>query len=269
MATTNHLRFSDDARQLENDRVDSLAQGRLSGTVRYILKRISWLVVLGIITSGCSITADGIGPAHRAPDSNKVTQIKEQLQENAASSAPATPWSGEGTTPNGQPGILVVGTTGPFRSINDKDRGGFYAAYLKAAGQWHPGEPPAMDAAAFQEKLAGWASIQTFGIPGIASVRLRMLVPTSVAHETQFASAAGSFLFGTTGDLVVARSDRDGLLWLERVLCHDNSSYHACAKDYQAGVFDQNSGQALGRDRKPKASGVKIDVVTYLNVAAR
>jgi hypothetical protein len=117
--------------------------------------------------------------------------------------------------------------------------------------------------------LAGWASIQTFGIPGIGSVRLRMLVPTSVVHETQFASAAGSFLFGTTGDLVVARSDHDGLLWLERVLCRDDNSYHGCAKNYQAGVFDQNSGQALGRDRKPKANGAKVDIITYLKVAGR
>jgi hypothetical protein len=232
-----------------------------------MLKRISWLVVIGIITSGCSVTADGIGPAHPAPDANKVTQLRGQLQENAASSAAATPSSGDGTNSTAQPGILVIGTTGPFRTIEDKARGGFYAAYLKAAGQWHPGEPPAMDAAAFQDKLAGWASIQTFGIPGIASTRLRMLVPASVVHETQFASAAGSFLFGATGDLVVARSDHDGLLWLERVLCRDDSSYHACAKDYQAGVFDQNSGQALGRDRKPKAQGAKVDVATYLKVS--
>jgi hypothetical protein len=116
-------------------------------------------------------------------------------------------------------------------------------------------------------RQAGWASVQTFGIPGIGSTRLRMLVPTNVVHEAQFASVAGSFLFGSTGDLVVARSDHDGLLWLERVLCRDDSSYHACAKSYQAGVFDENTGQALGRDRKPKANGVSVDVATYMKVA--
>jgi glutathione S-transferase len=40
--------------------------------------------------------------------------------------------------------------------VEEKQRSGFYAPYLKAAGQWHPGESPAMDATAFQEKLAGW-----------------------------------------------------------------------------------------------------------------
>jgi hypothetical protein len=124
-----------------------------------------------------------------------------------------------------------------------------------------------MDAATFQDRLAGWASIQTFGIPGIGGIRLRMLVPANVVHEAQFASVAGSFLFGTTGDLVVARSDHDGLLWLERVLCHDDSSYHACAKSYQAGVFDENTGQALGRDRKPKSNGGTVSVTTYMKIA--
>ena len=58
-------------------------------------------------------------------------------------------------------------------------------------------------------------------------------------------------------------------MWLERVLCRDDSAYHACAKDYQAGVFDKNTGQALGRDRKPKVNGAKVDVITYLKVAGR
>jgi hypothetical protein len=217
-----------------------------------------------LIASGCSVTADGIGPARGAPDANKVAQAKAQLQANAATVAVDQPAAGDTGGATVQPGVLVIGTTGPLRMIEEKQRGGFYAAYVKAAGQWHPGEPPAMDATAFQEKLAGWASVQTFGIPGIGGVRARMLVPATVVHEARFASAAGSFLFGTTGDLVVAKSDPDGLLWLERVLCRDDGSYHACAKSYQAGVYDQNTGQALGRDRKPKANGATVDVVTYM-----
>jgi hypothetical protein len=214
------------------------------------------MCVVAIVASGCSVTADGIGPAHHASDADKVARVREQLQENADSASV-----------NAEPGILVVGTTGPLRTIQDKDRGQFFAAYVKAAGQWHPGEPPNMDAAAFQEKLAGWASIQTFGIPAIANVRLRMLVSTNVAHEAKFASAAGSFLFGTTGDLVAAKSDHDGLLWLERVICRDDSAYHGCAKRYQAGVFDLNTGRALGRDRQPKMNGATIDVATYEKVS--
>jgi hypothetical protein len=233
----------------------------------FSMKRTSVILLLALAASGCALTADGIGSAHHAPDANKVSQMKAQLQENAASSAAATHASGDATTTDAQPGILVIGTTGPLRTVEDKDRGGFYSAYIKAAGQWHPAEPPTLDEAAFQAKLGGWASVQTFGIPGVGGVRLRMLVPTNVVHEAQFASVAGSFLFGTTDDLVVARSDHDGLLWLERVLCRGDGSYHACAKSYKAGVFDLNTGQELARDRKPKVNGSTVSITTYMKIS--
>lgn len=127
-------------------------------------------------------------------------------------------------------GLLIVGTTGPFRHMSDGERDQLYRTYLAIAAKSHPGAPPRLDAAAFQAKLAGWASIQTFGIPGIMSWRSRVLVPTGISGDTRFASAAGSFLFATTGDLVAARQDEDGLVWLDRVLCRDDASYRTCAE---------------------------------------
>jgi hypothetical protein len=214
------------------------------------------LAAAGLV-AGCAVTKDGLGLAPRAPSTSQIAQSRGQLEHNAAASA----------APEAFPGIMVIGTTGPFRSIEDKDRAGFYSAYLKMAEQWHPGVPPSLDQAAFQQKLGGWASVQTFSIPGIMSWRTRVLVPAAFVHDTQFASAAGSVLFGTTGDLVAARGDRDGLLWLERVLCRDDAGYRACAANYQPGIFDENTGQELARDRKPKAGGASIDVSSYLKLS--
>jgi hypothetical protein len=218
-------------------------------------------LLLALVVSGCAVTADGIGPAHHPPDADKVAQVRDQLQHNVQAAPPNAASDGVSQTVN--PGIVVVGTTGPLRSIEDKSRDGFYAAYLKVAEQWHPGTAATMSHEEFEEKLAGWASLQIAGIPGIGSIRLRMLVPEGVVHDAQFASTAGSFLFGATGDLVVARSDGDGLLWLDRVLCRDDHSYSTCAKDYQKGVFDENTGQALDRDRKPKPHGATLDLASY------
>jgi len=229
-----------------------------------VFKRSSkqvWIGSLVLFLSGCAVTADGIGPARRPPDANKVAQVESQLRQNAAAADVQPLADGDGAPLI--PGIVVVGTTGPLRTILDKDRAGFYAAYLKEAEQWHPGVPTTMSAEEFETTLAGWASIQIAGIPGVANIRLRMLVPATVAHDTRFASAAGSFMFGTTGDLVVARTDRDGLLWLDHVLCPDDGLYHSCARDYQKGVFDQNTGQALDRDRKPKSKGAIVDLTSY------
>jgi hypothetical protein len=251
-----------------NEKIDDISRACPSHrAVKIVLKRFLSILVFVTAASGCSVTADGIGPAHRVPDASQREQAKEQLQENAAAAPQGDPGSDE---PNGvqrQPGILVIGTTGPFRAIEPKDRDKYYGSYLKAAEQWHPGEPASMDGATFRDRLAGWASVQISGIPGIVYTRVRLLVPTDVAHEAQFASSAGSFLIGTTGDLVVGKGDRDGLVWLERVLCRDDGTYRTCAKDFQAGIFDENTGQELGKDLKPKENGRQVDVASYRKVA--
>jgi hypothetical protein len=221
------------------------------------MRRILALAAVVSIASGCAVSKDGIGFAQRAPSSNQIAQTREQLQRNEAAAAP---------TDTAVPGILIIGTTGPFRPVSDKERVEFYRSYVAFAAKWHPGEPPRLDAAAFQDRLAGWASIETSGVPGVMSSRSRVLVPASAASDTRFASAAGSFMFGTTGDLVVARQDYDGLTWLERVLCRDDTTYRDCAKNFRAGVFDENTGIELDRHRKPKAGGAAVDVTSYLKL---
>jgi hypothetical protein len=150
----------------------------------------------------------------------------------------------------GAPGILIVGTTGPLRTFD------------------RPGEPHPLGPAEFQERSAGWASVQTSGIPLVGSLRYRVLVPASVAHDARFASAAGSFLFGATADLVAARSDRDGLVWIDRVLCSKaDRNFESCTEKYSSGVFDAETGRELGRDRKPKAHGEWVDVSSYVRLS--
>ena len=202
------------------------------------MRGIVFSLLLTPLVAGCAVSKDGVGFASRAP-----------------------------TVQPGAPGILIVGTTGPLRTVDEKQRDESYRAYVTYESQARPGEPPSLGPAEFQEKLAGWASIQTFGIPLVGSLRYRVLVPASAAHDARFASAAGSFLFGATGDLVAARSDRDGLLWIDRVLCKADRSFESCAEKYQPGVFDEDTGRELGRDRKPKATGEWVDVSTYVRLS--
>jgi hypothetical protein len=230
------------------------------------MKGIS-IALLLIVISGCAVSKDGIGPARRSPTAEKVAQTKRQLEDDEQSSRKADSSSATPASAQAQPGIVVVGTAGPLRRIEDKDRAGFFAAYQQVAEKWHPGVPPAMDAATFQGKLGGWASIQTFSIPGIMNTRIRILVPIKVSGDTQFASAAGSFLFGTTGDLVAAVSDGDGLLWLDKVLCHDGTGYHDCSKAFTVGIYDKVTGRELDRERKVKPKGKVVDVSTYTTLA--
>lgn len=227
------------------------------------MKRIFLALACVWMIAGCAVSKDGIALARRPPDANKVAAQREQLQRNADIPASASSEIGPVSATKKHPGILVIGTTGPLRPAELKDRGAFYGAYLKAAESWHPNVPPVLSESEFQQKLAGWASIQIASIPGIGSVRMRILVPTDLVGETRFASAAGSFLIGTTGDLVAAKLDVDGLLWLYRILCKDDSAYHVCAADYEKGIFDENTGGELDRDRKPKVNGRAVNIETY------
>jgi hypothetical protein len=216
------------------------------------------LISMVLLLGACTVSKDGLGVARRA-DPNRPAQVRQQLEQNAQAAGAASR----------RPGLLLVGTTGPFRPAEAQDRDGLYAQYLKAAEVWHPGQPARMSEDNLTGKLAGWASVQTWGIPGVMSMRARVLVSTDVVKDTQFASAAGSFMFGTTGDLIAARSDDDGIVWLERVLCRDSDGYRDCAKQYRSGFFDANTGQELDKNRKPKLNGTRIDTATYLITAQR
>jgi hypothetical protein len=215
------------------------------------MKGIVSSLLLAPLVLGCAVSKDGVGVASQP----RVVQS----------------------------GVLIVGTTGPLRTLNDTERDEFYRGYVAAASEPHPAEeshpaqqpqgeaspgtPPILTAAEFKEIIAGWASIQTFGIPLVMNLRYRVLVPTSVAQNTRFASAAAAFVFGASGDLVAARSDREGLLWIDRVLCKADRSYEACAQKYAVGVFDENTGRELSRDYKPKPDGEWVDISSYLRLS--
>jgi len=183
------------------------------------MKGIVACALLAPLIAGCAVSKDGVGFASK-------------------------PHAVQG-------GVLIVGTTGPLRTLNDKECDDFYRRNAGVA----------------PEKIAGWASIQTLSVPLVMNVRYRVLVPASVAQDTHFASAAASFVFGASGDLVAARSDGDGLLWIDRVLCKADRAYTACAQKYSIGAFDENTGRELGRDYKPKPDGEWVDISSYLRLS--
>src|ERR1700729_2165730 len=101
------------------------------------MKGIVACLLLVPLVGGCAVSKDGVGFASRP-----------HLVKN---------------------GVLIVGTTGPLRTLNDTERAAFYRDYVAAAQASHPGpapgEPPVLTETQFNEKIAGWASIQTFSVP--------------------------------------------------------------------------------------------------------
>ena len=101
-------------------------------------------------------------------------------------------------------------------------------------------------------------------MPGLFNLRAPVVVRNADLDTIGFASTAGSMLLGTTGDLVAAKSNLDGLVLIDRVLCKDSvTDYRDCAAQYQRGRFDLSSGAELDRSMKPKEDGVHIDTTTF------
>ncbi|WP_028103038.1 hypothetical protein [Pseudoduganella violaceinigra] len=132
------------------------------------------------------------------------------------------------------PGVLVVGDVGALHKVDRTD-------------------------------FAGWTSIETLGMGGFIKLERPAAVRPAEIDAVGFASGAAA-LFGTTGDLVAARSNAAGVLVIERVLCKEQSAdFKACAKRFMRGHFDL-AGAELDSDLHPKRDGRRIDPSNYASL---
>lgn len=149
------------------------------------------------------------------------------------------------------PGVLVVGDVGAMNALDGKQLRAMHKAY--AAGG---------SADDFAARMGGWVSIETFGLAGFVRLERPALVRLADADSVAFASR-GAALFGATGDLVAARSDAEGMLVLDKVLCRQKADdFKTCTARHMRGHFDQ-AGVELDGDLQPKRSARRIDPASY------
>ncbi|WP_342120907.1 hypothetical protein [Pseudoduganella sp. OTU4001] len=149
------------------------------------------------------------------------------------------------------PGVLVVGDVGALDALDGKQLRAMHKAF--AAGG---------SADDFAARMGGVTSIETYGLAGFVRLERPAVVRAADVGAVGFASQGGS-LFGSTGDLVAARSEADGMLVLDKVLCQEKApGFNACAARYLRGHFDQ-AGVELDGDLQPKRGGRRIDPATY------
>lgn len=228
------------------------------------MKKIFALAAVMTMVTGCAVTREGVRVGAGAPPSqSEVDKIRSQVQQNAQSAAAKKVVAGA-LASEMKAGVIVVGEAGPLRKLDEAARRESYKSYVATAGQWHPGQAPVLSEADFVTQIAGWSTMQTFSIPGVMKLTQPALVRADDIIAIGFASTAASFLIGTTGDLVGAQSNADGMLIIDKILCKDSApDYRACAREFAKGRFDINGGQELDRDMKPKSGGVRIDPSSY------
>ncbi|MBA5686346.1 hypothetical protein [Rugamonas apoptosis] len=234
--------------------------------------RITTAVVIATATlalSACSTTRGPGEDGYRLPGSGPTSneefeKMKGHLEQNAKSSTVKAVAEGA-VASTVRPSVITVGNVGSLREVSAEDIPEFYRkSYVVSAEKWHPGVAPAMTEADLIKELAGYTGITTWNIPGFVSRRTTAAVRKADVALVDFPGKFSASFWGTTGDLVAARSNEDGLFFVTSVLCKESASdYSKCADQFVRGNFDGNTGVELERDLSQKSDGSRIDVTTY------
>jgi hypothetical protein len=198
------------------------------------------------------------------PDTSAVQQLREQLVKNAKSSSTKSAVE-SATETEVQPGILIIGNVGTRRDIPERVRSAFYQkVYMTTAKKWMTGPAPEVSEGIFARDFGAYTAITTWSVPGVIAGRRQGLVRVADLENIGFSKSMTTLFFNATGDLVAARTNLDGAVIVDKILCRDSDSdYSKCAAQYTRGDFDRNTGQEIGSDMKPKVGGARIDVTTY------
>ena len=201
------------------------------------------------------------------PGATATQQLREQLVKNAKStSAKATAEAALDT--DVQPGILVVGNVGTKREIPERVRSAFYQKiYMTTARKWVTGPEPSVSEQEFVRDFGAYTALTVWSIPGVIANRRQALVRAADLESIGFSKSMSTLFFGANGDLVVAGTNADGAVVVDKVLCQDSATdYSQCAAQFTRGDFDRNTGEEIGDDMKPKANGARIDVKSFKTV---
>jgi len=116
----------------------------------------------------------------------------------------------------------------------------------------------------FIKGVAGYAAVVTWSIPSVISRSTTAAIRVEDVSRIDFPGPRAANFLGSTGDLVAARSNVDGVFFVTDILCKESSAdYKTCAAQYALGSFDQTTGAELEKDMRPKSDGNRIDVTTY------
>lgn len=116
----------------------------------------------------------------------------------------------------------------------------------------------------FRESMAGWVKVKYgLGAPVFGGQYQSALIPVDLKEQIGFASGVGAAVANQSGDLVAGKTNVDGSFVVDAVLCKDGPGLLACAKQYERGYFDADSGIQLTRKFTPMVPGRRIDVSSY------
>ena len=209
------------------------------------MKKILFISLLVLLSTGCTVTKEGVFPGDLKKNFSGI-----DLEKCKAKVCPKK--------------LIVVGTVSTPRKIRDHEE--MYASYLTAAKKFVGEEEVVVSMQEFTETIDGWTLLQIYNIPLVGAAYAPIFIPEKVTSEINYPSAAETFLFQVTGDLVSAQSNADGVMMLDRLLCAKKDDYIPCKRQYHRGGFDGVTGAQLSKSFKVKKKGKTIDVDTFKTI---
>lgn len=229
------------------------------------MKKIIYAIALITSLAGCATSRDGVRLG-TGPSDSDIARIKNQIADNAHKSAAKRAVTAA-ITPDSKPGILVIGETGVLHELDPARSKKNYKEFTDIAEKWHPGQTAYWDEEEYHRRIGGWTTLEIYSIPGIVALKVPGAVQKAQMSNIHFASVAGAWLVNSTKDLVVARSNDDGISVIESVLCSSSlDDFKKCSEQYVRGQFDAVSGAELDRSAKIKANGLRIDTTSFRRI---
>ena len=160
------------------------------------------------------------------------------------------------------PRVVIVGNVMALTSFEDATLNSRYDVYLKQI-EAKSGKPT-FTREWYLATSAGETAVKFSGLTGLYSRFFKAEIPKDLIRQITFASAFGTFMAGTSGDLVAAERTAMNGTWVTRLLCSEKSSdYAKCEAQYARGIYQSSDGREIDDKLQLVTPGQVINPFTY------
>ena len=226
--------------------------------------RLLFALVALAALSGCA-TKEGISFPTSKPTQDDVSDFNRRNAPAASSSARSSPQAKDAVKTSiipdvSGPRLIVVGNAMALTVFDEATLNQRYDNYLKQLA----GKTPAFTREWYLATSAGQTSAKYSGVTGIYTRFYRAEIPKDLVRQISFASAFGTFMAGTSADLVGVQVLPGYGAWVTHVLCSEKDpTYSACVAQYRQGIYQSSDGREVDNTLKLVEGGAIIDPSSF------
>jgi len=161
------------------------------------------------------------------------------------------------------PAEIVIGRVRMFEAMPKEESESVYKRqYLTFVQTWQNPREPTLSMDEFVSTISGFCYVSLWSTP-VIEISMAALVPADIVDRIQYPGILDMLFWTGVGDLVAARTNDDGVLIVQRILCSEGPGYRECSRSYAKGLFDATTGRELSYRGKVKKDGLIVDTTHY------